>query len=128
VPDNLPTGHGDERRLGQVLLNLVGNAIKFTEAGEVTITASADDDWFTVSVHDTGVGIPAADQAKIFQEFQQADTSSTRQNGGTGLGLSIAKRIIEVHSGTIKVDSKLGEGSTFTFTIPVTVKRRVAQL
>jgi signal transduction histidine kinase/HAMP domain-containing protein len=128
VPANLPVGYGDERRLAQVLVNLVGNAIKFTEAGEVTITASAADDWFTVSVHDTGVGIPAADQAKIFQEFQQADTSSTRQNGGTGLGLSIAKRIIEVHGGRIWVDSKLGEGSTFSFTVPVAVKRRTAQL
>ena len=101
VPANLPAGHGDERRIAQVLLNLVGNAIKFTDAGEVADqgvrgrTARSRSRSAT-----TGPGIGAADQAKIFDEFQQADSSSTKKKGGTGLGLSIAKRIIEMHSGT----------------------------
>jgi CheY-like chemotaxis protein/anti-sigma regulatory factor (Ser/Thr protein kinase) len=115
VAPNLPPGHGDGRRLSQVLLNLVGNAIKFTDKGEVAIRASAANGAFTVAVCDTGPGIPAADQAKIFEEFQQADSSITRKKGGTGLGLSIAKRIIEMHGGRIWVESEPGKGSTFHF-------------
>jgi signal transduction histidine kinase len=83
----LPPGHGDGRRLTQVLINLVGNAIKFTDVGEVAIKAEADNGSFHVSVRDTGPGISAADQAKLFQEFQQADNAITRKKGGTGLGL-----------------------------------------
>ena len=83
----------------QVLLNLVGNAIKFTDAGEVTIKVAAANGSFSVAVHDTGPGIAAADQTKLFQEFQQADNSITRKKGGTGLGLAISKRIIEMHGG-----------------------------
>src|SRR5262245_37471895 len=94
VVPGLPRGHGDERRLAQVLLNLVGNAIKFTDKGEVLIKASASDGAFTVAVRDTGPGIAPADQGKIFEEFQQADSAATKRKGGTGLGLSIAKRII----------------------------------
>ena len=82
----LPAGHGDGRRLTQVLINLVGNAIKFTDAGEVVITGTASDGSFHLSVRDTGPGISAADQAKLFQEFQQADNAITRKKGGTGLG------------------------------------------
>jgi PAS domain S-box-containing protein len=122
VAPDLPVGHGDERRLSQVLLNLVGNAIKFTDKGEVSIRASATNGAFTVAVCDTGPGIPAADQAKIFEEFQQADSSITRKKGGTGLGLSIAKRIIEMHGGRIWVESEPGKGSTFCFTLPVRVE------
>ncbi len=122
VAPDLPAGKGDERRITQVLLNLVGNAIKFTEAGEVTVEATTPDGWFTVSVTDTGSGIAPADQQKIFEEFQQADSSSTRKKGGTGLGLSIAKRIIELHGGRIWVESSLGHGSTFRFTLPVRVE------
>src|SRR5262249_54577387 len=121
VAPDLPPGKGDERRLTQVLLNLLGNAIKFTEVGEVTVEATAADGWFTVSVSDTGPGIAPADQARIFEEFQQADSSSTRKKGGTGLGLSIAKRIIELHGGRIGVESRLGHGSTFRFMLPVRV-------
>jgi signal transduction histidine kinase len=121
MPARLPTGHGDERRITQVLLNLVGNAIKFTDAGGIVVRASASNGSFTVAVSDTGPGIGAADQAKIFGEFQQADSSSTRKKGGTGLGLSIAKRIIEMHEGRIWVESSPGRGSTFFFTLPVTV-------
>src|SRR6266542_415971 len=121
VAPDLPPGRGDERRLSQVLLNLVGNAIKFTDQGEVKIKASAANGTFTVAVRDTGPGIADADQAKIFEEFQQADNSSTRQKGGTGLGLAIAKRIIEMHGGRLWVESSLGQGSTFSFTLPVKV-------
>src|SRR5262249_31452539 len=105
--------------------NLVGNAIKFTDKGEVAIKASASDGSFTVAVRDTGPGIARSDQGKIFEEFQQADSSVTKKKGGTGLGLSIAKRIIEMHGGKIWVDSDLGKGSTFAFTIPVRVERQV---
>ena len=124
VAPNLPQGHGDERRLTQVLLNLVGNAIKFTDTGEVAITASAADGAFHVAVRDTGPGIPAGDQAKLFQEFVQADTTVAQQKGGTGLGLAISKRIIEMHGGKIWIESVLGQGSTFSFTVPVRVEPR----
>jgi GAF domain-containing protein len=121
----LPAGHGDGRRLTQVLINLVGNAIKFTDAGEVAIKAEANNGSFCVSVRDTGPGISAADQAKLFQEFQQADNAITKKKGGTGLGLAISKRIIEMHGGKIWVESQPGQGSTFAFTLPVIVERQV---
>jgi signal transduction histidine kinase len=124
APD-LPPGHGDGRRLTQVLINLVGNAIKFTDIGEVAIKAEANNSSFHVSVRDTGPGISAADQAKLFQEFQQADNAITRKKGGTGLGLAISKRIIEMHGGKIWVESQPGKGSTFVFTLPVIVERQV---
>jgi GAF domain-containing protein len=125
MASGLPQGRGDERRLTQVLLNLVGNAIKFTDAGEVAIKAEATDGAFTVAVRDTGPGISEADQAKLFQEFQQADNSITKKKGGTGLGLAISKRIVEMHGGKIWLKSALGQGSTFTFTLPVRVERQV---
>ena len=121
----LPAGHGDGRRLTQVLINLVGNAIKFTDAGEIAIKAEANNGSFHVSVRDTGPGISAADQARLFQEFQQADNAITKKKGGTGLGLAISKRIIEMHGGKIWVELQLGQGSTFTFTLPVIVERQV---
>jgi GAF domain-containing protein len=125
VTPKMPAGHGDGRRLTQVLINLVGNAIKFTDAGEVVITAGATDGAFHLSVRDTGPGISAADQAKLFQEFQQADNAITRKKGGTGLGLAISKRIIEMHGGKIWVESQVGQGSTFSFTVPVRVVQQV---
>ena len=126
VPPDLPRGKGDERRITQVLLNLVGNAIKFTESGEVAIRATASDGRFLVAVSDTGPGIPEQDRQKIFEEFQQGDSSSTRQKGGTGLGLSIARRIVELHRGRMWVESSPGRGSTFWFSLPVTVERSVS--
>jgi GAF domain-containing protein len=123
VAPKMPAGHGDGRRLTQVLINLVGNAIKFTDAGEVVISARASDGSFHLSVRDTGPGISATDQTKLFQEFQQADNAITRKKGGTGLGLAISKRIIEMHGGKIWLESQIGHGSTFSFTVPV----RVAQ-
>jgi signal transduction histidine kinase len=125
MPASLPPGHGDERRLAQVLLNLVGNAIKFTDAGEVAITASSANGSFNVAVRDTGPGISPKDQEKLFQEFQQADNSITKKKGGTGLGLAISKRIIEMHGGRIGVECKPGQGSTFSFTLPITVQQQV---
>jgi len=121
----LPPGHGDGRRLTQVLINLVGNAIKFTDAGEVAIKAEAHNGSFHVSVRDTGPGISSADQARLFQEFQQADNAITRKKGGTGLGLAISKRIVEMHGGKIWLESQIGQGSTFTFTVPVRVAQQV---
>ena len=126
VAPKMPAGHGDGRRLTQVLINLVGNAIKFTDAGEVVINATATDGSFHLSVRDTGPGISAADQAKLFQEFQQADNAITRKKGGTGLGLAISKRIIEMHGGKIWVELQVGQGSTFSFTVPVRVAQQVA--
>jgi len=119
IAPSLPAGHGDERRLAQVLLNLVGNAIKFTDQGEVAIEASLSNGSFRVAVRDSGPGIAPADQAKIFEEFQQVDNTSTREKGGTGLGLAISKRIVEMHGGRISVESQLGKGSTFTIKLPV---------
>ena len=127
VAPDLPPGRGDERRLTQVLLNLAGNAIKFTDAGKVSIDARLADGNFVVSVIDTGPGISEADQQKIFEEFQQADSSSTRTKGGSGLGLSISRRIVELHGGRLWVESVLGHGSTFSFTVPLRVERQTGR-
>ena len=124
VAKSLPIGIGDEQRLTQVLLNLVGNAIKFTDTGEVRVTAKAIDDQFNVSVADTGPGIPAEHQARIFEQFQQVDNSNTRAKGGTGLGLAIAKQIVEMHGGRIWVESTLGKGSTFQMELPTRAEFR----
>ncbi|MBI2160095.1 MAG: GAF domain-containing protein [Candidatus Rokubacteria bacterium] len=124
APD-LPMGRGDERRLTQVLLNLAGNAIKFTETGSVAVRADVADRGFLVSVTDTGPGIAESDREKIFEEFQQATSTTTRAKGGTGLGLAIARRIIEMHGGRLWVESTVGQGSTFLFTVPVRVEQQV---
>jgi signal transduction histidine kinase len=124
VPPDMPAGYGDEKKLTQVLLNLTGNAIKFTDMGEVVIKAVAVNGAFSVAIHDTGPGIAAEDQAKLFEEFQQADNSITKTKGGTGLGLAISKRIIELHGGSISLESRVGHGSTFTFTLPVKVEQQ----
>ena len=112
---------GDAARLRQVLFNLAGNAIKFTELGGVSIIVEPDarPDAIAVSVRDTGIGISAEDQARIFLEFEQADGSSTRKFGGTGLGLTISKRIVERMAGSIAVESAPGEGSTFRVSLPL---------
>lgn len=127
VAPEVAQGKGDHQRISQVFLNLVGNAIKFTEAGEVRVEATASDDTFVISVSDTGPGLSEADQQMIFEEFHQVDGSSTRKKGGTGLGLSIAKRIVEMHGGRIWVESTEGKGSTFWFTLPVRVERQKEQ-
>jgi signal transduction histidine kinase len=126
VVKSLPIGLGDEQRLTQVLLNLVGNAIKFTDAGEVRITATASNGQFTLSVIDTGPGIPQEHQARIFEQFHQVDSSNTKAKGGTGLGLAIAKQIVEMHGGHIWVESTLGKGATFQMELPIHAENRKA--
>jgi len=118
VATSLPVGFGDEQRLTQVLLNLVGNAIKFTDTGEVHITAKTENGHFAVSVADTGPGIPADQLTRVFEQFHQVDNSNTKKKGGTGLGLAIAKQIVEMHGGRIWVESTLGKGSIFQIELP----------
>ncbi len=112
---------GDAARLRQVLLNLAGNAIKFTEAGGVALIVEPDDraGHIRFLVRDTGIGLAPEDQARVFRDFEQADGSSTRKFGGTGLGLAISKRIVEHLDGRISVESKAGGGATFSFTVPL---------
>jgi signal transduction histidine kinase len=124
VPKSLPVGLGDEQRLTQVLLNLVGNAIKFTDAGEVRVTAKAVNGHFNLSVADTGPGIPKHERTRIFDQFHQVDSSLTKAAGGTGLGLAIAKQIVEMHGGRIWVESTLGKGSTFQMELPMRAELR----
>jgi signal transduction histidine kinase len=116
---SMPLGLGDEQRLTQVLLNLVGNAIKFTDTGEVRVTAKANNGRFAVSVADTGPGILEQEQTRIFDQFHQVDSSLTKAKGGTGLGLAIAKQIVEMHGGRIWVESTMGKGSTFQMELPI---------
>jgi len=118
VPEGMEA-YADERQLEQVIGNLVDNAIKYTpQGGSVHIRATEDEANTIISVSDTGIGIPQADVARIFERFYRVDKARSRQLGGTGLGLSIVKDIVEGHGGTITVQTRLGEGSTFTFTLP----------
>jgi signal transduction histidine kinase len=110
---------GDERRIRQVLLNLVGNAIKFTDSGSVKVVARQRDGEIEIDVSDTGPGIPETDRERIFEEFQQLDSSPTRSKGGTGLGLAISRRIAELHGGRIMLMSTLGRGATFRIVLPI---------
>jgi len=110
---------GDARRITQCLLNLAGNALKFTKRGGVTIRVARDGEAVRYSVSDTGIGIPPEQLAEVFGEFRQVDATVTREFGGSGLGLSITKKFVEMHGGRIWVESRLGEGSTFHFTIPL---------
>ncbi len=125
----LPMIHADKRRLRQVLLNLVSNAIKFTESGQVKVQARVMEglhpqterlaSFLEISVSDTGIGIAPEQQADIFKEFSQVDASLSRRAGGTGLGLPITRKLVELHGGWIWVKSQLGQGSTFTFVLPL---------
>ena len=124
VPNDLPMGRGDERRLTQVLLNLVSNAIKFTDTGEVEVRVQAVNGEFNIMVCDTGPGIALKDQATIFEQFQQIDNTSTRKKGGTGLGLSISRQLVGMHGGRIDLDLTLGVGSTFNIVVPVRVQEQ----
>ncbi len=109
--------YGDRTRLRQILINLVGNAVKFTDEGTVSVTSRPLDGGVELEVADTGVGIPEKDLPAIFDRFRQVDSSSTRKAGGTGLGLAITRKLVELHGGTIGVTSRLGEGSVFTFSL-----------
>jgi signal transduction histidine kinase len=124
VPNDLPMGRGDERRLTQVLLNLVSNAIKFTDTGEVEVRVQSVNGEFNIMVCDTGPGIAPKDQATIFEQFQQIDNTSTRKKGGTGLGLSISRQLVGMHGGRIDLNSTVGVGSTFNIVVPVRVQQQ----
>ena len=126
VAPDIPTARGDGRRITQCLMNLAGNALKFTRQGRVEIDVRLDDGWLTYRVTDTGIGIPKEEVENIFAEFRQVDTTITREYGGTGLGLSITKRLVELHGGRIGVESELGKGSRFFFTLPLRTDGGVA--
>ena len=119
VPDDLPPVHADEDRLQQILHNLVGNALEFTEAGRVEIRAAVEGGVVRTAVVDTGIGIPEDHLEVIFEAFRQVDSSITRSYGGTGLGLAVTRQLVELHGGALEVDSTPGEGSTFSFTLPI---------
>ncbi|WP_051464176.1 PAS domain-containing sensor histidine kinase [Aminiphilus circumscriptus] len=110
---------GDRRRVEQVLMNLLGNAVKFTARGSVTVTCTREDSSAIMSVKDTGIGISAENLQKLFRPFQQVDSGKTREYDGTGLGLHISKRLGELMGGSISVESTPGSGSTFTFRMPI---------
>jgi signal transduction histidine kinase len=127
IEPGTPRALGDERRVTQVVVNLLGNALKFTDAGEVDVRVTFDADRFAITVRDTGPGVPPEYRTRIFEEFQQADTSTTRPKGGAGLGLAISKRIVELHGGTLALlQSEVGRGSTFGFTIPRALPQSVS--
>jgi len=119
-PQGVPTLESDEGKIAQILRNLLSNALKFTEHGEVRLRSSLCDDGarVAIAVSDTGIGIAAADQDRIFEDFRQLDNSPTRAYGGTGLGLSICRRLAQMLDGRISVQSQVGKGSTFTLTLP----------
>jgi len=127
IAPTVPTDRvGDPTRLRQVLLNLIGNAIKFTESGEVVLRVTPDMDssvesalQFTIS--DTGIGIPGEKLGAVFERFTQADSSTTRKYGGSGLGLTISKRLVELMGGRIWVESQVGKGSEFFFSVPLEI-------
>jgi signal transduction histidine kinase len=122
APPDLPLAHGDGKRITQCLLNLAGNAIKFTKEGQVTIAAEVlQGDTLRYCVSDTGIGIPADQLDNVFAEFRQVDVTVAHEYGGTGLGLSITKKFVELHGGRIRVESEPGKGSTFSFEVPLRV-------
>ena len=122
VPEELPLVEADENRLQQILYNLVGNAIKFSERGKIAVDATLRDDYIEIVVADEGVGIPEDKLDSIFDSYEQVNTEINREYIGTGLGLTISKKLVELHNGSIRVESKLGEGSKFIFTIPVSLQ------
>ncbi len=119
VPDDLPVAYGDTGRLTQCLMNLAGNAIKFTREGRVEIGAAVAGNDLVFRVSDTGIGIPKEELENVFAEFRQVDAAVTREYGGTGLGLSITKKFVEMHGGRIWVESMVGKGCTFYFSVPL---------
>lgn len=119
IPLDIPYVFADENRFQQIMYNLVGNAIKFTKQGHISIYAAKTNGFVKIIVEDTGEGIPKDKEENIWQAFEQLDSSMTRKHGGTGLGLYITKQLIELHGGTISVESELGKGSKFIFTLPI---------
>ncbi|MEA5594191.1 ATP-binding protein [Rivularia sp. UHCC 0363] len=119
TPDDLPLAYADEHRLEQILYNIIGNSIKFTEGGRVEVFAQENQQQLVITISDTGIGIPPEKHQKIFESFEQADGSTAREYGGTGLGLAVTKQLVELHGGKIWVESEVGKGSSFSFTLPV---------
>ncbi len=120
LDEGLPDVRADERRLKQILLNLLSNAVKFTpDGGHVHVSCARRDAEVEIAVHDSGIGIAPEDQPKVFEEFRQVGKDTARASEGTGLGLTLTKRLVELHGGRIRLDSELGKGTTFTFTLPV---------
>lgn len=122
VEDDIPLGFGDGKRITQCLMNLAGNALKFTRQGRVEISVGLEGETLTYRVKDTGIGIPKDQLENVFGEFRQVDAAITREFGGSGLGLSITKKFVEMHGGRIWVESELGKGSIFFFSIPLRVE------
>ena len=119
VDESLNIIYSDQDKIRQIILNLLSNAAKFTHAGKIILAANQDGENLRIAVTDTGIGISAEALPRIFKEFQQADTSTTRQYGGTGLGLSISRNLARLLGGDLTVESELGKGSTFTLVIPL---------
>ncbi len=119
VPADLPAADADENRLQQILYNLVGNGIKFTDSGTVAVSAEQTANRIAISVTDTGIGIPQEKFEQIFESFEQVEGGTDRMYGGTGLGLAVTRQLVELHGGSITVTSREGHGSTFTFTLPI---------
>ena len=119
IPKEVPLVDADENRLQQIMHNLVGNAIKFTQKGYVSVLSEVKNGTLSISITDTGIGIPEEKMDVIFNSFEQADGSTQREFGGTGLGLSVTKQLVELHGGTIEVSSEKGKGSIFTFSLPL---------
>jgi signal transduction histidine kinase len=140
VEEDLPTVYADRVRIRQVILNLMSNAVKFTEEGSITLRAKRITEeveldgrrrtmpFILCSVTDTGIGIVEKDIPIVFEEFRQLDSSASRRAEGTGLGMPISKRLVEMHGGRLWVESKVGVGSTFSFTLPATVVRSEVQM
>lgn len=122
IAEDSPMVDGDEDRLMQIMHNLVANAVKFSESGTVRVICEPVESWLSITVEDSGIGIPPDDLERIFKSFEQVDGSTTRGYGGTGLGLAVTRQLVELHGGTIKVTSELGVGSKFTFTLPISGK------
>lgn len=128
VPNDLPAVAADHDRIAQVMANFLSNAIKFTPAGgKISIHVEEQDGQLATSVVDTGIGIPPADQRNLFTKFYRVDSSLTREIGGSGLGLSICKTIVDLHGGRVWVDSEVGKGSTFSFSLPLALKEAKAE-
>ncbi len=128
INSEMPPAFADENRIQQILYNLIGNAVKFTDSGTITVSASLSDTEMEISIADTGIGIPEEKFEDIFEYFKQVDTTNTRSYGGTGLGLAITKNLVELHGGIISVTSRQGSGSVFKFTIPTTSNSALNQM
>lgn len=118
-PPDLPEVYGDRDRVEQILVNLLGNAVRYSDSGKISVKAWWEDGYVWTAVSDTGIGIAQADLPHVFDRFWRAERSRSRHSGGTGIGLAITRRLVELHGGTIEVESQLGEGSTFRFSLPM---------